>query len=155
MGGQRMRRDRTPEADDEVVIHLRVPGALKGRWVRASRARGQRLTDWIVAHVESSMLQQINIPAELDFADLKLARDADGHLSFDASIVARIAAASGLRDDWVLGQPEDVLAEVLARWYRAHRAAGGAPDPVQEDLIAETRLEDARGGGLSYPPGRA
>ena len=34
------------------VIHLRVPAALKARWVRESRAAGMRLTDWIVERVD-------------------------------------------------------------------------------------------------------
>lgn len=37
----------------ESLIHLRVPSATKGRWVRASRAAGMRLTDWIVDAVEA------------------------------------------------------------------------------------------------------
>jgi post-segregation antitoxin (ccd killing protein) len=40
------------------LIHLRVPAATKGRWVRASRADGVRLTDWIVNFVEEKMEQQ-------------------------------------------------------------------------------------------------
>ena len=35
------------------LIHLRVPATTKGRWVRASRAAGMRLTDWIVDAVEA------------------------------------------------------------------------------------------------------
>lgn len=35
------------------LIHLRVPASTKGRWVRASRAAGMRLTDWIVDAVEA------------------------------------------------------------------------------------------------------
>ena len=38
----------------ESTVHLRIPAALKARWVRASRAAGQRLTDWIVARVEGA-----------------------------------------------------------------------------------------------------
>ena len=34
------------------VIHLRVPAALKARWVHDSRAAGMRLTDWIVERVD-------------------------------------------------------------------------------------------------------
>lgn len=41
------------------VIHLRVPKATKGRWVRASRAAGMRLTDWIEEAVEAHMQNQI------------------------------------------------------------------------------------------------
>lgn len=34
--------------NDDAVIHLRVPRALKSAWVAQSRAAGQKLTDWIV-----------------------------------------------------------------------------------------------------------
>lgn len=36
----------------EAVIHIRVPADQKGRWVRASRAEGKKLSDWIVERVE-------------------------------------------------------------------------------------------------------
>lgn len=34
------------------VIHISVPRALKARWVKASQARGLKLTDWIIERVE-------------------------------------------------------------------------------------------------------
>lgn len=36
----------------DALIQLRLPAATKARWVRESRAAGQRLTDWIVERVE-------------------------------------------------------------------------------------------------------
>ena len=44
----------TTEGGD-ALIHLRVPAALKARWVRASRAAGMKLTDWIVEKTETTM----------------------------------------------------------------------------------------------------
>jgi hypothetical protein len=44
---------------------------------------------------------------------------------------------------------------LIAAWYEAHLAQGGAPDAVQEDLVEEARLEMEHGGGFSYPPGHA
>lgn len=38
-----------------VLLPLRIPAGIKSRWVRESRAAGQRLTDWIITHVEASM----------------------------------------------------------------------------------------------------
>lgn len=38
--------------DSSAVIHLRVAAITKARWVRASRAAGMRLTDWIIEHVD-------------------------------------------------------------------------------------------------------
>lgn len=136
------------------LIHLNVPAPLKGRWVRASRAAGMRLSDWIIQHVERSMLTSLRIPDGLTYADLKLQRDPDGSVSFDAAVLTRVCEASGI-DAARFGADEDALAALLTAWYRAHRAAGGAPDPVQEDLLAEVAAEDARGGWVSHAPGQA
>lgn len=99
-------------------------------------------------------MPKITIP-DLPFAALRLARAADGSVSFDVATVTAIERASGLSDGELMRQHEDVLAEIITRWYAAHRAAGGEPDAVAEDLIAEVRIEDARGGGISHQPGRA
>lgn len=115
------------------LIHLRVPAATKARWVRASRAASLRLTDWIVNAVEANM--QL--------------------VSFDWSVIDRICAASGLSPSLLRDGPEDNAASLIVAWYNAHRAGGGAPDPIAEDLIAEVRIEDEHGGGFSHTPGRA
>lgn len=140
---------------DHALVHLRIPAAQKARWVRESRAQGMRLTDWIVHRVERAMPVPIVIPGDLSFAALRLGRAADGSVSFDLAALARIERASGLPEGYFASQPEDAVAELVTRWYSAHRAAGGVPDPVAEDLLAEMRAEDEHGGGLSYPPGRA
>lgn len=140
------------------LIHLRVPRALKGRWVRASRANGMKLTDWIIDAVERDMerqLAQVAIPDDLEFAELQLARDPDGGVSFDWGVIERICEASGLPVELLRDAPEDNVAGLIMGWYRAHRNAGGALDPVAEDLISETRIEDERGQHVSHKPGRA
>lgn len=43
----------------DALIHLRVPASLKARWVRLSRAKGQRLTDWLIERVERSMQTEV------------------------------------------------------------------------------------------------
>lgn len=139
------------------LIHLHVPAALKGRWIRASRAAGLRLSDWIIEAVEAHMQQvlaQIVIPDTVEFADLKLARTPDGSVAFDWTPIRRICEASGV-DIAMIQASEDNIAGLLARWYSAHRADGGSPDLVAEDLILETRTEDAAGQPWSLPPGRA
>ncbi len=81
----------------EVPIHLRVPAAIKGRWVQASRAARMRLTDWITVAVEAYMSQQLARavpPPGLVFADLRLAREADGSVSFDADVLLRICRSN-------------------------------------------------------------
>ncbi|ODU08046.1 MAG: hypothetical protein ABS84_14990 [Rubrivivax sp. SCN 71-131] len=135
---------------------MRIPAAQKARWVRESRAQGLRLTDWIIQRVERTMpVVPVIIPGELSFADLRLGRAADGSVSFDLAAIAQIERASGLHEGYFAERPEDAVAELITRWYSTHRAGGGAADPVAEDLLAEMRAEDARGGGLSYQPGRA
>ena len=142
----------------ESLIHLRVPAATKDRWVRASRAAGVRLTDYITGAVEAYMQQQLTrvaIPEGLDFADLHLARDADGAVSFDWSVIERICQASGMPVELLREGPEDNVAGLLIGWYCAHLERGGAADPVAEDLLAEVRAEDAAGQSYSHAPGRA
>lgn len=97
---------------------------------------------------------QIQIPG-IDFAELKLARDADGAVSFDTAVIERIEQANGLPAGYFMQQPEDALAQLLVTWYRLHLAAGGQPDPVAADLFAEAELEQARGVVVSHAPGRA
>jgi len=143
---------------NDSLIHLRVPAATKGRWVRASRAAGMRLTDWIVNAVEQHMPQavKVTIPEGVNFADLHLARDpATGAVSFDWTPIERICEASGIDVATLRHAPEDRVAGMIVTWYEHHRAAGGARDAVQEDLIAETVAENRRGGGVSHHPGRA
>ena len=142
----------------ESLIHLRVPATVKGRWVRASRAAGMRLTDWITEAVEAHMQQQIAkicIPDDLSFSDLHLARDPDGAVSFDWAVIERICTASGMPVELLREGPEDNVAGLLIGWYCAHRERGGNTDPVAEDLLAEVQAEDAAGQAFSYEPGRA
>lgn len=143
---------------DDATIHLSVPKATKARWVRESRAAGMRLTDWIIDRVEARNMSThttIRVPTDLQFADLKLARAADGDVSFDSGVISRIEAASGLPTGHFMSQSEVAVADLIVQWYRAHLATGGASDPVAADLVAEARIEDERGGGLSHQPGRA
>ena len=143
----------------DALIHLRVSPALKGPWVRESRAVGMRLTDWIIQRVEARPMKKItpiSIPQGLAFAALRLARDPQtGDVSFDTAVIERIEAESGLPAGFFMEQHEDAVASLITTWYSAHRAADGAPDPVAEDLLTEVRAEDAAGQPYSHQPGRA
>lgn len=143
----------------DALIHLRVPAATKARWVRESRAAGMRLTDWICQCVEAQPMHKIapiTIPEGVAFADLRLARDgATGNVSFDTAVIEHIERESGLPAGFFMGQHEDAVAALITGWYSAHRAAGGAADPVAEDLLTEVRAEDAAGQHYSHKPGRA
>lgn len=144
--------------DNESLIHLRVPSAQKGRWVRASRTAGLRLTDWITQIVEAHLMNQalttLRVPDDLDFSELKLSRDPDGAVSFDQAPIDRICAASGI-DVALFAEAESNLGALIAAWYREHLSRGGARDPVQDDLIAEIAAEERLGQTVSLPPGRA
>lgn len=122
----------------DALIHLRVSAARKGRWIRASRAAGMRLSDWIISAVEAHMQQltRIAIPDDIHFSDLRLCRDSDGAVSFDWAPVERICAASGVPVELFRDGPEDNVAGLLMTWYRAHRAGGGALDPVEIFLLS-------------------
>lgn len=97
----------------------------------------------------------IQIPDDLDFSELQLARRPDGSVSFAWPPIERICAASGLDKSLFDNAPEDNAAGLIVQWYAAHRANGGAMDAVAEDLIAEVLAENEHGSALSYPPGRA
>lgn len=142
----------------DALINLRVPAATKGRWVRASRAAGQRLSDYIVAAVENYMQQQLTrlqIPDGIRFADLKLARDPDGAVSFEWSVVERVCRENGLPIEIMQDIPQDNVSGLLAAWYRAERADGGPADKTMDDLLEEVSAEDAAGQNVSHEPGRA
>jgi hypothetical protein len=117
-----------------------------------------RLTDYITSAVEAKMQQQLTrlaIPDDIEFTTLRLARDADGAVSFDWSVIERICRANNLPVELLREGPEDNVAGMLIGWYSAHRNAGGAHDPVAEDLLADVQAEDAAGQAFSYEPGRA
>lgn len=46
----------------DALIQLRVPAALKARWVRESRAVGMKLTDWVVEKMERARMNVYKIP---------------------------------------------------------------------------------------------
>lgn len=142
------------------TIVITAPAGTKARWVRQSQREGAKLSDWIIKQVEESMAHQkqarIVIPADVQFSDLKLARDPQtGDMEFDWAPIERICAASGIDIGLFHNQPEDNVGGLLAQWYAQHRAAGGAPDLVMDDLIGEADIEDTHGHGLSFQPGRA
>lgn len=98
----------------------------------------------------------IQIPDDLDFSALKLARDpATLDLSFDWEPIERICAASGIDIALFREQHEDNVSGLIAAWYFEHRARGGAPDLVEEQIIAEVHAEDALGiVNVQSAPGR-
>lgn len=98
---------------------------------------------------------RIVIPEGLSFEALKLTRASTGPVKFDWAPIEQICAGSGIDIALLRDGPEDNVAGLIIGWYAEHRAHGGAPDPVAEDLIDEARAEDAHGSGLSHQPGTA
>lgn len=99
-------------------------------------------------HQEALMQQavRITIPDDLDYADLRLSRDpVTGGVDFAWAPIERICEASGLDIGVFRDAPEDNLSALLVAWYREHLARGGAPDAVQEQILAEVEAEDTLG----------
>lgn len=89
---------------------------------------------------------RITIPDDLDYADLKLSRDAvTGAVEFDWTPIERICEASDLDVALFRDSTEDNLSALLVAWYSEHLARGGAPDAVQEQILAEVEAEDRLG----------
>ena len=98
----------------------------------------------------------VTIPEGIEFAELRLSRDmANGLVRFEMAPIKAICRASALDPGEVMHGPRPLVGLVIALWYAAHLERGGAPDPVQEDLMEEVRLETKHGGGFTYPPGHA
>ena len=89
----------------------------------------------------------IAIPQGLEFGALGLSRDpVTLDVSFDWAPVLAICEASGINPDFFRAGPEDRVAELVSAWYQVHRAGGGAPDAVAEQLAAEVAAESLAGG---------
>ena len=97
----------------------------------------------------------ISIPPDISFAELQIQRLPTGNVQFNTPVLAAICDASGTSLDVLQDAGEDAVADLIIQWYAAHRAAGGAPDAGMDDLIAETRAEDAHGQGFSHRAGSA
>lgn len=94
--------DRDTEGGD-ALIHLRVPAALKARWVRDSRAAGMKLTDWIINRVEGARMNVFKVPESLASkyhgAGYGLAATVDGQLVDIVYLVDVLPDFSGDRAD--------------------------------------------------------
>lgn len=90
---------------------------------------------------------RIQIPDNLDFSSLQLSRDpVTLHVEFDWAPIEVICKLSNIDIAFFKEQDEDNVASLINAWYIEHRQRGGAPDPVQEQLLAEVEAEFAAGG---------
>jgi len=95
-------------------------------------------------------ITKIRIPADLQFSAQRLARDPEtGDIEFDADVLRDICADNDLPFS------EETVTSLLVAWYRNHRAAGGAPDLVMEQIIAEVEAEGITGVEVRGGSGRA
>lgn len=87
------------------LIHLRVPAAIKGRWIRASRAAGMRLTDWIAQAVEAHMPQDHMTPQQYDaLAELLRLQDSPSREAVRLVLVDGLKPAEAARQAGVSPQ---------------------------------------------------
>ncbi len=91
---------------------------------------------------DTTKKMRVQIPEDLDFSALKLARDpVTLDISFDWRPIEAICALSGIDPAVFRESHEDNLATLLQAWYVEHLARGGAPDPVEEQILAEVQAE--------------
>jgi hypothetical protein len=89
-------------------------------------------------------VKHIEIRVDNSFEDLQLSRDpVTGMVAFDLEPVERLCDANDIDVDSFL--TDDNIGALLSVWYKAHLASGGAPDPVQEQLLAEVAAKDEFG----------
>ena len=79
---------------------------------------------------------RIRLPAGVDFTGLKLRRGAaSGEHAYDRKVLTKIIAANGFGQQTLI-QRRDLELWIISECYLAHRAGGGAPDSVAEDILA-------------------
>jgi hypothetical protein len=98
----------------------------------------------IVADVDVLISMWIACNDERGDAVAKLAFDQDG-VSFDWAPVEKICHHNRLSVDLFKNASEDNVAALIVAWYARHREAGGDPDPVTEEYLAEVKAENLAG----------
>lgn len=143
--GYRAAADKLRRFADKLAARAADPHATLTPIIREIEGHARALSH---RHQEFAMEQgtRITIPEGVTYADLKLTRDpATGDVDLDWAPIERICEASGIDPDVFREGPEDNVGGLLVAWYQEHRARGGAPDPVQEQILAEVGAEDALG----------
>lgn len=84
----------------------------------------------------------LTIPPDVTFSDLNLQRDSvTGDLTFEWAPIERICEASGIKPEDLMEKSEETFPELLIAWYQVHLDNGGAPDRVEEQILAEVEAE--------------
>ncbi|MBS1211036.1 MAG: hypothetical protein H6R19_3434 [Proteobacteria bacterium] len=88
----------------------------------------------------------VNIPEDVTFADLRLARNQQtGDVIFEWAPIEAICDASGIDVDIFRDGNAGKIGAFIVAWYHAHRFANGTPDLVAEQLIAEMEARNIAG----------
>jgi hypothetical protein len=69
----------------------------------------------------------------------------EGNLEFDWALIEGICDASGIDIEEFRDTEGESVSSLIHQWYAEHRARGGAPDPVMENIIIEAKLEESFG----------
>ena len=110
------------------VIHISVPRAAKARWIKASQARGMKLTDWIVEQLDRPMKTYLipdAIASHYHGAGYTLAASAGGQL-----VALRYLADLDPELDEPLSEGGSTARQAAQRWI-ASDAAGPAVRELQ------------------------
>ena len=99
----------------------------------------------------SQSILRLHIPDTVQFSDLQL-EFADGAIAFNWEPIEKICGHNGISADLFKHRPEDNVGDLIIHWYAAHRAAGGAIDPVCEEYFAEV-LAEMQAGLIVDTPG--
>ena len=104
------------------VIHINAPRAMKARWVKASQARGIKLTDWIIERLEARSMNVYPIPESIapqyHGAGYALAAIAGGQI-----VALRYVADAAPALDEELAEGGAIARQAVQRWI-ASDAAG-------------------------------
>lgn len=82
----------------------------------------------------SDSLLTLKLPDGYTFADLRLRRCETDAIDLDMDLVQLICKLNGLDFDKVCQDPGPVVSTILTIWYKNHRAQGGQPDALMEEL---------------------
>lgn len=123
----------------ELMVGLGITKAEKAEWAAAARDTGMDLPAWIRMVVSAQLdaaEDQISLPANISFADLKLrAGETLGCYEVDSTVMNRALAGLPLCNPSLPTKYLKYENKLLARWYLAHLANGGVIEQAGESLL--------------------
>jgi hypothetical protein len=95
--------------------------------------------------------KSLTLPSHVNFADLEFRVDGTDYL-YQPRPFLRFCHHNEIAMTQLSINERGAL---IQRWYDLHLSAGGASDPVMENLRAEIAAEDRAQGGVQITPGHA